>query len=783
MTRRQLLVTGVVQGVGFRPHVYRLAHELALTGSVTNTAAGVVVDAQGSPAALAELVRRIAADAPPLAFVREVRQRELPEDPTLAAFTIAASTSDAGPRTTVPPDCAVCEACLRELFDPADRRHRHPFITCTDCGPRFTIVTGLPYDRPSTSMAGFAMCADCEREYLDPADRRFHAQPVACPVCGPRLWATDGSTRTGGDEAALARAQQVLAAGGTVAVKGLGGFHLAVRADDEAAVARLRARKHRPDRPFALMAASSDAARRLVELDEAEVQLLTGVARPIVLARRRPDAPVAAGVAPGVAELGVMLAYTPLHHLLLAPGPAGVPVADVLVMTSANLSDEPLCYRDEDVPALLGLADLVLGHDRAIVTPCDDSVTRVVDGAPYPVRRSRGYAPLPVRLERAMPATFAVGAELKNTVCVLDGSDAVCSQHLGDMAGWESQQTLARTAAHVMALYEVAPTRWATDAHPAYQTRAWAQRFADVPLVEVQHHRAHAASLLAENQLLGTPVLVACFDGTGYGDDGTAWGGEWLLVGADVLDRGQTAIGRRASLVEVEMVGGDTAVREPWRLALAHLRRAGIAWTEDLPPVAHADPATRALLARALDRSVAAAPTTSMGRLFDAVAALLGVRQAITYEAQAAIELEQLAATAAAGTPTGWVGEAAVAGAGGWRTASGTDTRVAVLDPGLMLDALVAGLRAGRDRAALALGFHVWVARAVLAAARDTRTATGVDHIGLSGGVFANVLLLRCCTALLDEAGFQVVRHRLVPCNDGGLSLGQAVLAAAEGRE
>ncbi|MCG2796986.1 MAG: Sua5/YciO/YrdC/YwlC family protein [Cellulomonas sp.] len=401
MTGRRLVVTGVVQGVGFRPHVYRLAHELGLTGSVTNTAAGVVIDAHGPTAALDELTRRVATDAPPLAQVRDVRCHDLAADPTPVAFTILASTSQDGPRTTVPPDCAICDNCLRELFDPGDRRYRHPFITCTDCGPRFTIVTGLPYDRPRTSMASFPMCPDCATEYHDPLDRRFHAQPVACPACGPHLWADDGARRTTGDEAAIALAQRVLADGGTVAVKGLGGFHLAVRADHAAGIARLRARKQRPDRPFALMAGSLDAARRLVELDPVEEQLLTGVARPIVLARRRSDAPVAQGVAPGSAELGVMLAYTPLHHLLLRPGPAAVPVADVLVMTSANLSDEPLCYRDEDAGLLLRLSDLVLGHDRPIVTPCDDSVTRVVDGEPYPVRRSRcawtGSCPRPLR--------------------------------------------------------------------------------------------------------------------------------------------------------------------------------------------------------------------------------------------------------------------------------------------------------------------------------------------------------------------------------------------------
>ncbi len=917
MARRSLLVTGVVQGVGFRPHVYRLAVGLGVVGSVRNTAAGVVVDAQGPAPVLDELARRIADDAPPLADVRSVQVRsESPDDPTLTAFAIIASADGDGAaapsrRATVPPDCAVCDDCLAELSDPADRRFRHPFITCTNCGPRFTIITGVPYDRPSTSMAGFPMCPRCTGEYHDPADRRFHAQPIACPDCGPHLWADDGATRTTGDEEALARAQQVLADGGTVAVKGLGGYHLACRADDETAVARLRARKHRPDKPFALMARDLAAAGRLIALDDATTALLTSPARPIVLASRatgragtgvaavdregpsplpdatdvetngpagtrisstppawrhprsgttgsevagqlaeglasrgtcgcdehhavppgeterggalpahdlegRPPTGVAPAVAPAAPELGVMLAYTPLHHLLMTPGPSGVPVSDVLVMTSANLSDEPLCYRDDQTDLLLGLADLVLGHDRPIVTPCDDSVFRVVDGEPYPVRRSRGHAPLPVHLGPAgatrppqtpsptrrsgaevphWPTTFAVGAELKNTVCVLDGHDAVCSQHLGDMAGWESQQVLAATSAHVMDLYEVAPTRWAADAHPAYQTRAWAQRLARVPLVEVQHHRAHVASLLAEQHLLGTPVLAACFDGTGYGDDGAAWGGEWLLAGADVPVRGQDAIVRFGSLAAVGMVGGDRAVREPWRLALAHLHRAGVPWADDLPPVAAADPSARRVLAQVLDRwspgsdgpgPVGVVATTSMGRLFDAVSALLGVRQEITYEAQAAIDLETVAASSTEVTgrdPLRWTGDEAVAGAGGWGPAEAPDypgdQRRRLLDTAPVIRALVQGVRSGQDRAALALGFHVWVCRAVVAAARDVRATEPITHVGLTGGVFANVLLVRPCAALLHDAGFEVVQHRLVPCNDGGLSLGQAVLAAA----
>jgi hydrogenase maturation protein HypF len=718
-------------------------------------------------------------------------------------FTIVESTDAPGPRALVPPDCAICDDCLRELFDPADRRYRHPFITCTNCGPRFTIIQGVPYDRPRTSMAAFPMCDHCAGEYHDPADRRFHAQPVACPQCGPRLWSDDGAGATAHGEAALARAQRVLADGGSVGVKGIGGYHLACRADLPEAVARLRTRKQRPDKPFAVMVRSLAVARTIVRLDAAEEAVLTGPERPVVLAtrqradvaatRQRADVaatPVVESVAPGLPELGVMLAYSPLHHLLLAPGPGGVPASDLLVMTSANLTDEPLVHHD-DVPALLALADLVLGHDRPIVTPCDDSVVRVVDGEPAPVRRSRGYTPLPVPLGLppggGFPATFATGAELKNTVCVVKGSDAVCSQHLGDMAGWDSQQVLTETASHVMSLYEVDPVVWAADAHPGYQTLAWARRLANVPLVTVQHHRAHAASLLAENGLLGTPTLVACFDGTGYGDDGVAWGGEWLHVGADVTARGQAAITRTASLAEVTMVGGDRAVREPWRIALAHLRAAGIPWEADLPPVSAVRPHERRLLAAAAAAGVASTRTTSMGRLFDAVSSLLGVRHEITYEGQAAIELEHLASSSAPAGLRGhglarWAGADPVAAAGGWNRQGMADGRRAVLDPAAMLAALVGGLRSGRSRDLLALGFHLWVARAVADAACDLGERSGVRHVGLTGGVFANSLLTRACTALLTESGFTVVRHRVVPCNDGGLSLGQAVLAAADER-
>lgn len=807
MPRRELLVTGVVQGVGFRPHVYRLATELGIRGSVANTAVGVVIEAEAPDELLVEFARRVWEQAPRLAQVRTLTQRDLP-DPgdgqAAEGFRIIASTVVDGERALVPADTAVCEDCLRELRDPADRRYRHPFITCTACGPRFTIIRSLPYDRPGTTMADFPMCERCAAEYTNPADRRFHAQPVACNDCGPELWTLDAAgVRRTGNEQAIAAAQRVLAAGGVVAVKGIGGYHLACSATNRDAVALLRSRKHRPAKPLAVMAADLATARRIVHLSEHEAEVLSGPARPILLARRVAGSAVVDGVAPGTAELGVMLAYSPLHHLLLTAAPAGTassspapPVEPLLVMTSGNLSDEPICYRDEDVARLLPMVDLVLGHTRPIHLPCDDSVVRVVDGKEYPLRRSRGYAPTPVPLGRELPPTFAVGAELKNTVCVIRGSDAFSSQHLGDMAGWESQQALAEVAGHVMALYEVTPQQWACDMHPGYQTAAWAQRMtASTPLLRVQHHLAHAVSLLAEHGRLDTAALVACFDGTGYGTDGGIWGGEWLTLTGDPATPEHTA-----TLAPIQLPGGDAAVRQPWRTAMAHLHAAGIGWDPVLAPVEHAGPGDTALLLAQLDRRVACVPCTSAGRLFDAVSSLLGICHEISYEAQAAIELEQVAATAAVGAPvawrgwgpvadapigTGWVapgegavvGTSAVAGATVGTTA-GPTVSPRVVDPAPMLAAMVRGLTDGAPVAQLALGFHVWLARAVVGVALAERQRTGIGTVGLTGGVFANVLLLRACAAALQAEGFEVLRHHLLPCNDGGIAVGQAVVAA-----
>ncbi len=623
--RRRATVTGVVQGVGFRPFVHRLAASLGLSGFVGNDSASVFVEVQGPPAALAEFAVRLETDAPPLASITSVAWADAPPvDGT--AFVIVPSRSVAGAATPIPPDVAVCDDCVRELFDPADRRHRHPFVTCTNCGPRFTIIRELPYDRPATTMAGFPLCDRCAAEYHDPADRRFHAQPLCCPSCGPTL-----TFSRAGDP--LEGAKAALAAGQVVAVKGIGGFHLACDATDPDAVAALRARKARGGKPFAVMVRDLDAARRLAEIDDAEAAVLTSPARPVVLLRRRPSgAAVAGGVAPGSPWLGVLLPYSPVHHLLLEHG-------GVLVLTSANRSDEPICHTDEDERSRLpALADAVLTHDRPIHVPCDDSVVRVVDGRELPIRRSRGYAPLPVDLGVTGPPVLAVGGELKNAFCLTDGRRAYLSAHIGDMGTLETLRAFERSVAQLSGMRRV-PARIAADLHPAYQTRAWAERHAgDRPLDLVQHHHAHVVALLAEHGRLGEPIVGVAFDGTGYGPDATVRGGEILLLGPD-----SHRFTRAAHLAPVPLPGGDAAVRRPRRMALSHLRAAGLAWDADLPCVAACDPAERRLLDSQLRSGVGCVPTTSVGRLFDAASSLLGLCHDSTYEGEPALLLEAAA--------------------------------------------------------------------------------------------------------------------------------------------
>ena len=773
--RQRFTVTGVVQGVGFRPFVHRIASELGLAGFVGNDSSAVFLEVQGERARVAEFGRRLRAQAPPLARIGAVRVTEVPPDVTgEREFRIVTSQTNAGAKTPIPPDIAVCEDCVAELFDPRDRRHRHPFISCTNCGPRFTIIRELPYDRPATTMSAFAMCGRCAGEYHDPADRRFHAQPIACPDCGPSLWFRSAAGRIGGSDAALAATQRALAAGAVVAIKGIGGYHLACTVDDGAVVATLRARKARGAKPFAMLVRDLDVARRYAYIDESEAAVLSSPARPIVLLRRRPGAPVAEAVAPGSPLLGLMLPYSPIHYLLLAPVPGvAAPVPDALVLTSANRSDEPICFTDDDAALRLlrpsaNLCDAVLDHDRPIHIPCDDSVVRVVsddEGArELPIRRSRGYAPLPVDLGRDGPAVLAVGGELKNTFCLTDGARAYLSGHIGDMATWESLRAFERAVGQLTEL-RGEPLRLAADLHPGYHTRSWAERhLGDRPLDLVQHHHAHVVSLLAEHGRIGEPIVGVSFDGTGYGCDHTIWGGEILTLGTD-----SHRFVRAGHLLPVPLPGGDAAVRNPWRMALSQLWMADIDWTPDLAPVAAATPEELRLTRSQLESGTGCVPCSSMGRLFDAVASLLGVRHRIDYEGQAAIELEALAESA--DDSVGPTLPLAVRAGG-------------VIDPAPMVQTMVAALYAGTRPALLAAAFHRAIAVAV--AEVVTQVAGGVRLVGLTGGVFQNVLLLRACRKRLRLSGFEVLTHHTVPPNDGGLALGQAAISlltgAAEGR-
>lgn len=789
-TRMAVRVTGVVQGVGFRPFVHRLATELALVGHVGNDAAGVFAEVEGPEEAVSAWLDRLRSEAPPLARIDDIACTPLPGGRSAETFRIVPTPPGGAVATLVPPDVGICDDCRRELFDPRDRRYRHPFLTCTNCGPRFTITRALPYDRPTTTMAGFEMCADCRREYEDPADRRFHAQPIACPACGPTLryetvpfrkapgrsgsedlldLAEAGPAVHTGTEPALAAAQRILAAGGTVAVKGVGGFHLACDATSTVAVERLRAAKQRPDKPFAVMVADLHTAHAIASLSAAEVAALTSPQRPVVLARARPDGPVAASVAPhGNPRLGVMLPSSPLHELLLAPRPDGeVVVPGVLVMTSGNLSGEPICYRDEEAMTRLGgIVDGLLTHDREIHVPCDDAVVQVIDGEPVPIRRSRGDTPLPLTLPAEAPPLLAVGAELKNTVGVARGHQAWLSQHIGDLGDLETLRAFERTSDQLARFFEVTPAHVAVDPHPSYATHAWARRRHADRLVAVQHHHAHAAALLAEHgRDPQEVVLVATFDGTGYGTDRTVWGGEVLLAS-------QRAATRAAHLSAVPLPGGDSAVANPARMALAALWAAGLPWSEELACTQALNGPERTLLRRQLETGVRCVPTSSMGRLFDAVSALLGVRQHITYEGQAAIELEWLAERfSAAG------GSDAEAPRYHLGVRAGTPL---VLDPTPLLTAVVTDLTDGVNRAAIAAGFHLAVAAAVVAVADRVAADGGPRTVGLTGGVFQNSWLTTRTRQQLEDHDHPVLTHRLVPPNDGGLAYGQLAVAAAK---
>lgn len=758
-------ISGVVQGVGFRPFVYGLAQRYGLHGWVRNSSSGVDIEVDGTGVDLARFSEALTAEKPVLAHIDHLEATGRPAN-GFTRFDILESRAEEGVYQPISPDVAVCPDCLRELFDPADRRYRYPFINCTHCGPRYTIIRDIPYDRPLTTMAVFPLCNDCTAEYRDPLDRRFHAQPVACPECGPHLWLEPTGTSPGDilqGEDALQATRRLLRDGRIAAIKGLGGFHLACDASNPQAVGELRRRKLRVDKPFAVMMPDLETVRRhcLVGADEAE--LLQSGARPIVLLARRPDSPIAREVAPGQGTIGVMLPYTPLHYLLMEQAD-GFPNA--LVMTSGNLSEEPIAYtNDEARERLAGLADALLLHDRDIHTRCDDSVMRVValsDGhvQTAPLRRSRGYAPYPVRLPWPARPILAAGGELKNTFCLVRDDYAFLSQHIGDMENYETLRSFEEGVTHMERLFRVRPEAFACDSHPDYMASGYARVRAEregLPLIEVQHHHTHIAAGMAEHGLDGrTPVIGVAFDGTGYGDDGAIWGGEFLIAG-------YTSYERVAHLRYASLPGGDRAVREPWRMALAHLSAAGLPWDEDLAPIMYGrqlDDKRLVALRHQLERGLNAPPTSSMGRLFDAAAALAGVRQVVNYEAQAAIEFEALADANEAGHYS-------------------LDYTKRTIDPAPAWAALLADRRAGVSIGRLSARFHNGVARLVRDVCHDLRRERGLADVVLSGGVWQNITLLRRTIALLEEDGFNVFTHRLVPPNDGGLALGQAAIAAA----
>jgi len=751
--RRKITVQGVVQGVGFRPFVYRLASRLGLGGTVRNDTTGVVIDVEGEPASLDTFLQALVAEAPPLAVIERVAAERKPihHDTT---FAIEKSEAQDEKAVFISPDVAACPECLRELADPQDRRYHYPFLNCTHCGPRFTIIIGVPYDRERTTMAGFTMCPACRAEYEDPRDRRFHAQPTACPACGPRLRVTDsqGNEVPTSDPIDFVGAR--LQEGKIVAVKGLGGYHLACDALQDEVVRELRKRKHREAKPLAIMVPDLDTVRRLCEVSDVEAKLLTSPRRPIVLLRKREDCPIAEEVAPRNRYLGVMLPYTPLHDLLMRQ------VAQPLVMTSGNLTEEPIAYEDDDaIGRLSGIADYFLTHNRLVHMRCDDSVMRVVLGRELPLRRSRGYAPLPIRV--FMPFSLpilACGGQLKNTFCLARGEYAFLSHHIGDLDDYRTYRSFVEGIEHFKRLFDIAPEAVAYDLHPGYLSSQYALSLEGLPHIAVQHHHAHVASCMAENGCEG-PVIGVAWDGTGYGSDGRIWGGEFLVADYSHFKR-------LAHLEEIPLPGGEQAIRQPWRMAAAYLHRVYGEAMEglNLDFIRRLDRRVWPIIRQMMARGVNSPLTSSAGRLFDAVAALLGLRDEVQYEAQAALELEMLAdGTATEAYP--------------FRILSGG--RPMVVETKGIIKGVVQDLTRGEPAPLIAAKFHATLGEIILEVCCRIRELTGLGQVALSGGVFQNVRLLTATVGRLTAAGFAVYTHSRVPPNDGGIALGQAVVANA----
>lgn len=783
----EIHISGIVQGVGFRPFVYSLATRLALPGWVRNTSAGVDIRLDGSEPVVNEFLKALQTETPPLAQIDALDIRYCP--PTgFSTFEIIHSQPIEGSFIPISPDMSICSDCLKELFDPHDRRYLYPFINCTNCGPRFTIIEDIPYDRAKTTMKGFPMCPDCTSEYQNPLDRRFHAQPVACPTCGPQVWLEDcsGTILAEGKEA-LSTTQEFLTKGKILAIKGLGGFHLACDAQNPAAVKELRQRKLRVDKPFALMMPNLEVINEHCHLNATEGSLLDSRQRPIVLLWRRAGSNIALEVAPRQNTLGVILPYTPLHYLLFSHQlHNNIPPFQALVMTSGNLKEEPIASDNDDARQRLGpLCDAFLMHNRPIHIRCDDSVMRIfgnpvdekpvkngqkkIDEYAFPIRRSRGYSPFPVQLPWLAPPILATGAELKNTFCITRDNYAFLSHHIGDLENFETLRSFEDGVRHFENLFRLKLQAIAFDLHPDYLATHYALvRCAreQLPMYVVQHHHAHIAACMAENGLPGeTKVIGVAFDGTGYGLDGAIWGGEIFL--AEYMD-----FQRPYHLAYVPLPGGDKAVREPWRMALSWLEYAGISWSEELHPVKFVldetrDGTIRLEALRNQIRSRLNSPlTSSVGRLFDAVASLLGIRQQVNYEAQAAIELEACADT----TEKDHYPFAL--------TPSAHENGPLQFDPSPIMEAICQDLRDGIRVEKISARFHNSLAVMITMVGEKLRDATGIKDIALSGGVWQNLTLLKITLEMLDKAGFTIYIHHQIPTNDGGLALGQAAVAS-----
>jgi len=749
---RKIKIKGIVQGVGFRPFVYGLAIKHHITGWVKNSSAGVEILANGQETDISLFSQSLQSQSPPLSKVDSVSIEEV-DAGMFSGFEILQSESLPGEFNPVSPDMSICDDCLQELFDPKDRRFRYPFINCTNCGPRFTIIKDIPYDRPLTTMAEFKMCEPCREEYEDPLDRRFHAQPIACEECGPQIWFEDRHGRKSYGESGLQVARQWIKDGKIIAVKGLGGFHLACDALNVTSLETLRLRKKRSDKPFAVMVFNSNIADDHAEMNPTELSLLESKEKPIVIVKRKPSSSIPPSISPGVNTLGVMLPYTPLHYLLMESEP-GFP--EVLVMTSGNLSEEPIAFSNSTAISDLGqIADGFLFHDREIETRVDDSVVTEVNNKSYFYRRSRGFAPDPVRLDMELKPILAVGAELKNTFCLTRNNYAFLSHHIGDLQNLETLQSFETGIPHYENLFKIIPQAIACDLHPDYLSTQYANNRAcqqDLPLISVQHHHAHLASVIADNDRISDePVIGVIFDGTGFGLDGNIWGGEFLFGG-------YAQVARKFHLEYMPLPGGDSATLLPAKIAAAYLWKNGIEWAENIPSIASLSPDQRSVLISQLKNDLNCPKTSSMGRLFDAVASLIGLRHAVNYEAQAAIELENIINPDQEGSYHFEI----------------EDNQVRIAP---VLVSVLQDIQSQVSSADISAKFHNSIRLLVLEICSRISQETGCRTVAFSGGVWQNKFLLSHSIKDLEELNYTVLIHHQVPANDGGLVLGQALIA------